>query len=107
MGQSASYPRVSAQEFFKIYDGFKSLAEVNIQVLDVRSPGEIASQSLNPINRNGIKIPQYHIVHSEWLTPENVSVLLKRLEANKTIYVLCRSGGRSGMVCGALAEQPG
>ena len=98
---------MSAENFFKAYDSIKRIEDCHMQVLDVRSPGEIASISLKPVNKNGITIPQHHIVHTDFLDNNKLPLILSTLGKTKTTYLLCRSGARSGMVTGILAAQPG
>ena len=107
INSSKPYSDVTADEFFKVYDGVQSIDQCTIQLLDVRGPAEIQEKSVDPVNKHGVKIPQLHIVHSEFLVPEKVPDLLKKLESGKTVYVMCKAGGRSAMVCDVLAKQEG
>ena len=107
MGAKHSYEEVTADQFFEVYDGVKFEDQCGIQILDVRSPAEIQSARLAPLNKNGIKIPQHHIIHTDWLVPENVPDLVSQLDPGKTVYVLCRSGKRSGKVSEVLTKFQG
>ena len=103
----SSLPSISAQNFFKAYDEIKRVEDCDMQVVDVRSAGEIASISLKPVNKQGVAIPQLHILHTDFLDSSKLPQILSQLDKSKTIYLLCRSGARSGVVTGVLAAQPG
>jgi len=63
----------------------------DIQLVDVRTPKEYTSGHL----RNAINIDYYD---------SNFAVDMAKLDKNKTLYIYCRSGGRSGSAAKKLKD---
>ncbi len=69
------------------------LAKKNVQILDVRTPEEIAQGTLK-----NAKFANYFDVNFT----ENAST---KLNKSKPVYILCRSGNRSLKACKILKEK--
>jgi rhodanese-related sulfurtransferase len=66
----------------------KGIAQNNIQVLDVRTPGEYQSGHLK------------NALLADWNNDAEFQQRVKALDKSKPVYTYCLSGGRSSAVCG-------
>ena len=82
----AQSPNLAVPEFEK------AIAEKNIQVLDVRTPGEYQSGHLS------------NALQANWNDEKEFRERVKALDKTKPVYTYCLSGGRSGAAITWLKE---
>ena len=70
----------------------KAIAQHNIQVLDVRTPGEYQSGHLE------------NAMLADWNNETEFKERVKSLDKSKPVYTYCLSGGRSGAASGWLRQ---
>lgn len=78
------YNSISIDEFGQKYK------QEALEVIDVREVDEFASG---------------HIPTAKNLPLSTLGANLDQLDKNKSYYIICQSGGRSAMACGALGNQ--
>ncbi|NUO00954.1 MAG: rhodanese-like domain-containing protein [Saprospiraceae bacterium] len=81
------YNDLRANEFLKMLEETK-----NAVLLDVRTPAEFASGKV----KGAVNIDIYN---------PDFSASIDKLDKNKTYFVYCRSGARSGQACNLMAER--
>jgi rhodanese-related sulfurtransferase len=69
------------------------LAKENVQLLDVRSPKEIAEGAINTA------------VFANYFDADFYNMAAKQLDKSKPVYLYCRSGNRSGKSAKILKEK--
>lgn len=93
MGQSGA--KVSSAEFYQLATG--NTNGENYVILDVRTPGEVASQNLNQLLGNKLKLNylKYELAQLQNLDKNGVSNIGIDAASQK-VLCFCRSGARSG-----------
>ncbi len=81
------YTDVRAEEFLKLLE-----ETPNAVLLDVRTPAEFASGKVKGATNIDIYSPSF-------------GTAISKLDKNKTYFVYCRSGARSGQACNVMADQ--
>ncbi|MEO6671320.1 MAG: thioredoxin domain-containing protein [Ferruginibacter sp.] len=84
LGILASCNTQAQQSDLSVPEFEKAIAQNDIQVLDVRTPGEYESGHLK------------NAMLADWNNETEFKERVKSLDKNKTVYTYCLSGGRSG-----------